>query len=308
MAGYSPGSRVYPRVCGGTRLRCMRVKGYNGLSPRMRGNPCQQRHAIRNGRSIPAYAGEPPPVRWDVTDRKVYPRVCGGTLRWVWSHYRTWGLSPRMRGNRDAYLREYSEYGSIPAYAGEPCHVWHRRRVCQVYPRVCGGTCLPRALPGRAYGLSPRMRGNPMHRRGAAVRHGSIPAYAGEPSRRRAAHPAAAVYPRVCGGTTDSNHDRYRRTGLSPRMRGNRTRERYWMACIGSIPAYAGEPGRPSPRRMDTRVYPRVCGGTIPLVGWGVFLLGLSPRMRGNLRRRRPGRLGVWSIPAYAGEPPRLSR
>ena len=52
-------SEVYPRVCGGTRLRLNRSQRRNGLSPRVRGEPI----------AIMA----PSPIL------KVYPRVCGGT-------------------------------------------------------------------------------------------------------------------------------------------------------------------------------------------------------------------------------------
>ena len=49
--------------------------------------------------SIPACAGEPCEARTPVAGQLVYPRVCGGTLRW---HRRVMpgnGLSPRVRGN-----------------------------------------------------------------------------------------------------------------------------------------------------------------------------------------------------------------
>ena len=45
-------------------------------------------------------------------------------------------------------------------------------------------------------------------------------------------------------------------------MRGNLRRIGVEMMVDGSIPAYAGEPGRrPAPLDGDA-VYPRVCGGT----------------------------------------------
>ncbi len=51
---------------------------------------------------------------------------------------------------------------------------------------------------------------------------GSIPACAGEPSRRSPAARARQVYPRVCGGTHDGSQVNLFVWGLSPRMRGNR--------------------------------------------------------------------------------------
>ena len=71
---------VYPRVCGGTVTTAATGNREKGLSPRVRGNQrprcCRRCYA----RSIPACAGEPrPPSMW-VDARRVYPRVCGGTI------------------------------------------------------------------------------------------------------------------------------------------------------------------------------------------------------------------------------------
>ena len=111
------------------------------------------------------------------------------------------------------------------------------------------------------------------------------------------------VYPRVCGGTGNQRAGSYGVSGLSPRVRGNPLV--YWTPArtTRSIPACAGEPpGRQNHRPLHG-VYPRVCGGT-RLSTWTLpDRVGLSPRVRGNLRRPdRPGRQ-LRSIPACAGEP-----
>ena len=78
----SPGSiKVYPRVCGGTHGVAADCLLAHGLSPRVRGNPCQTRISKRCVGSIPACAGEPPAVHSGQAHRRVYPRVCGGTYR-----------------------------------------------------------------------------------------------------------------------------------------------------------------------------------------------------------------------------------
>ena len=72
---------------------------------------------------------------------------------------------------------------------------------------------------------------------------------------------------------------------------------------VGSIPARAGKPEYPTPKADEEWVYPRACGGTgnnrLP-VAQGQ---GLSPRVRGNQARPKPGALSSGSIPARAGEP-----
>ncbi len=53
---------VYPRVCGGTRLIRIPDLHRGGLSPRVRGNHRRPILKLTRQRSIPACAGEPPPV------------------------------------------------------------------------------------------------------------------------------------------------------------------------------------------------------------------------------------------------------
>ena len=116
----SSGSRVYPRVCGGTAAPTRTPGSKWGLSPRVRGNLLRSMAGLMIGRSIPACAGEPnrPLVmrQW----RKVYPRVCGGTAAAHSPGSRRWGLSPRVRGNPSARSTRTHWSGSIPACAGEP--------------------------------------------------------------------------------------------------------------------------------------------------------------------------------------------
>ena len=72
--------------------------------------------------------------------------------------------------------------------------------------------------------------------------------------------------------------------GLSPRVRGNRRRVDQAEPSHGSIPARAGEPSEPDRMTRRTGVYPRACGGTVAVNTGGDALVGLSPRVRGNLQ------------------------
>ncbi len=213
------------------------------------------------------------------------------------------GLSPRVRGNRSLVPCARLQDGSIPACAGEPTAASRAPRRIRVYPRVCGGTIVVVVSGERRPGLSPRVRGNliPMPR--LRDLFGSIPACAGEPSRRSSRGPRSRVYPRVCGGTATSRDSRRRRSGLSPRVRGNRRSPPEADLAFGSIPACAGEPPRPPTPSSRNGVYPRVCGGTISASSSATRSTGLSPRVRGNRGAVvRPGR-SRGSIPACAGEP-----
>ena len=238
------GVGVYPRVCGGTAARRRYAVWKTGLSPRMRGNRAYLTAVgVENG-SIPAYAGEPPGLRRRQIPAGVYPRVCGGTFqRRRWGRWGR-GLSPRMRGNLMARQGSSTSRRSIPAYAGEPAGARHRCHRAGVYPRVCGGTVGANRCKGCRRGLSPRMRGNHLHRRNQRRHTGSIPAYAGEPRRTGGWDGLCLVYPRVCGGTAGKCQSATTLRGLSPRMRGNLARIQQPVSQLGSIPAYAGEPPR----------------------------------------------------------------
>ena len=300
----------------------------SGLSPRVRGNPPVRLSARLSGRSIPACAGEPR-IGYTADEAwEVYPRVCGGTSPALDAgtgrrglsprvrgnqaqaeiESRVRGLSPRVRGNRPGVPQRGGWPGSIPACAGEPAWCSATGRVARVYPRVCGGTAQGAEPPRPPAGLSPRVRGNRHALAPFALVGGSIPACAGEPGTRVDDLGYSRVYPRVCGGTRDRSRGCPNRTGLSPRVRGNRVPRAAEPDSARSIPACAGEPSGVRERCCVDRVYPRVCGGTTETETSPRCVRGLSPRVRGNRRGRGRGAGREGSIPACAGEPRSASR
>ena len=152
------------------------------------------------------------------------------------------------------------------------------------------------------------MRGNRDREAWQSASARSIPAYAGEPNRRRPGPGNSTVYPRVCGGTLPPPLAARFEIGLSPRMRGNQPHRINLPPRLRSIPAYAGEPRLHKSIARCYRVYPRVCGGTGTPGGDAPTVNGLSPRMRGNRERHQRTRRRVRSIPAYAGEPSRSAK
>ena len=255
---------------------------FSGLSPRGRGNRVTYIAPPALLGSIPAWAGEP--LRSPATCRgyEVYPRVGGGTDCIAKANEIFGGLSPRGRGNRGLRPGRGLAGGSIPAWAGEPPSSNRPSSASTVYPRVGGGTRTSHRGDFKYPGLSPRGRGNPVQPAGGVSTLGSIPAWAGEPPLAYSSTHAARVYPRVGGGTLMDVFAGPWNRGLSPRGRGNRLRLGCERAGMGSIPAWAGEPcWRRSPC-SDSRVYPRVGGGTISSVAPLPRASGLSPRGRGN--------------------------
>ncbi len=192
-----------------------------GLSPRLRGNPCQFHLVGELAGSIPAPAGEPTSLTLLGAGPTVYPRACGGTSSC--SRCSPWmrGLSPRLRGNHALQVLVESLERSIPAPAGEPTTRRIRRSPSSVYPRACGGTIHSWSRGGISAGLSPRLRGNLPEDPRALGSVGSIPAPAGEPLDVHPGQCQLGVYPRACGGTFWNQTPDEVSKGLSPRLRGN---------------------------------------------------------------------------------------
>ena len=112
--------RVYPRPCGGATCGIFLARNRGGLSPPVRGSLPPLLVAVVPRRSIPARAGEP---RWDSrnrSNRRVYPRPCGGASSSGSSPPEPSGLSPPVRGSRKGPLSPVRGRWSIPARAGEP--------------------------------------------------------------------------------------------------------------------------------------------------------------------------------------------
>ena len=257
-------ARVYPRVCGGTDPKGDPSGSLGGLSPRVRGNPSPTPSQPLLRRSIPACAGEPRRQTSVPGAYQVYPRVCGGTGAGLATDRQRAGLSPRVRGNRVYVKMDIGGVRSIPACAGEPGLDGLLGGLRRVYPRVCGGTRRRRPRQRTGDGLSPRVRGNRSHCQTSGRSRRSIPACAGEPGQAPPGLRVRGVYPRVCGGTVAALYRRPGVQGLSPRVRGNRGKQKIAQYLCGSIPACAGEPPLWRLRHWRTKVYPRVCGGTPP--------------------------------------------
>ena len=159
-----------------------------------------------------------------------------------------------------------------------------------------------------ATGLSPPTRGIPKAGQGWRVSIRSIPAYAGDPLGSEYNLSPFAVYPRLRGGSDAASSSTRRIGGLSPPTRGILPDQIQTNPHFGSIPAYAGDPSSGLSLSLPTSVYPRLRGGSSHFQRHARIHIGLSPPTRGIQKRARHPLAYIRSIPAYAGDPSRMSR
>ena len=196
------------------------------------------------------------------------------------------GLSPHVRGNRRDDSGGPAGRGSIPACTGKPAAPGGGQHVREVYPRMYGETGAAATIGSGGGGLSPHVRGNQGQPLAVATGRGSIPACTGKPPGGRTPTHRRWVYPRMYGETCSPLLRRRCRRGLSPHVRGNRRMPPAVGPRMRSIPACTGKPSRGSSPPSRATVYPRMYGETPGAAVGAVCTEGLSPHVRGNLRRK----------------------
>ena len=157
--------QVYPRPCGGAFQSRKLVTCGLGLSPPVRGSRAPDDPGSGCERSIPARAGEPKRPEYGDSNRKVYPRPCGGASMIPVMASSNAGLSPPVRGSHSKMMGQPKRIWSIPARAGEPSPPTMAGISTAVYPRPCGGASCAVTLVLAAAGLSPPVRGSRPTRR-----------------------------------------------------------------------------------------------------------------------------------------------
>ena len=190
----------HPRACGANS----RSKNLNprrlGSSPRMRGKRRFSRSTRRDGRIIPAHAGQTvcgacstsvatdhpracgangkiSSKQWFAPD---HPRACGANLPPMPAIPIAAGSSPRMRGKLTLRRRHDHCERIIPAHAGQTDLDKFYGDVNADHPRACGANPCRPPIRWMNTGSSPRMRGKLGHRHRRYGRARIIPAHAGQ--------------------------------------------------------------------------------------------------------------------------------
>ena len=250
---------------------------------------------------IPAYAGNTVGAGDCCGEPGDHPRVCG-EHKWLSAVPSALaGSSPRMRGTHPDGTADHLRRGIIPAYAGNTKRANPFSNKVRDHPRVCGEHTLQEVIDWCEQGSSPRMRGTrELHGR-RTVRHGIIPAYAGNTLAPDLRVRVIGDHPRVCGEHQSERIRLHVGQGSSPRMRGTRRTVLLGTRVSGIIPAYAGNTWSNAPDTWSSADHPRVCGEHGMADIGDAFNSGSSPRMRGTLDGKTYSCKKYGIIPAYAG-------
>ena len=184
-ATWTPGGRVHPRERGESWGALESGGQISGPSPRARGIHRREHQPRPGPGSIPASAGNPAAAESRGVGETVHPRERGesGNDRGRGAGLR--GPSPRARGIPLSAQWVGMQVRSIPASAGNPRATAGSSTRPRVHPRERGESDVREQVVQGPGGPSPRARG--IHRRERQPRPnpGSIPASAGNPTRRR---------------------------------------------------------------------------------------------------------------------------
>ncbi len=233
-----------------------------GSSPRARGTGAARSRHRRQGRFIPACAGNSLTYQTCRQPRAVHPRVRGEQLADTSGTLNTTGSSPRARGTVRISQNKVMPLRFIPACAGNRASEPPIQRPIAVHPRVRGEQRVPAGV------IVPALR--------------FIPACAGNRHGRRDNQRQAAVHPRVRGEQLEDGAHGREAVGSSPRARGT-ARIIPRLRAIGRfIPACAGNSWAHRDRTLQTAVHPRVRGEQSSLVLMLRTSDGSSPRARGT--------------------------
>ena len=212
--------RDHPRACGEHVDGASHDVGAEGSSPRMRGTPFPHLRFVVPVGIIPAHAGNTSRPCMMPSLVQDHPRACGEHPYHALACSLRRGSSPRMRGTR-GHVRSNGEVGGIiPAHAGNTQSGHARGRSDGDHPRACGEHEHMTNEANGFRGSSPRMRGTLFRNRDDAIRHGIIPAHAGNTTFVALSAPTGRDHPRACGEHALAMTAFWALSGSSPRMRG----------------------------------------------------------------------------------------
>ena len=231
-----------------------------GSSPRVRGTHQLDQGARHRAGIIPACAGNTRHAAIAVAKNGDHPRVCGEHSDANAARSFSSGSSPRVRGTPPLAAGKYHRPGIIPACAGNTAELLEELLNDGDHPRVCGEHPPQCRKPDDRPGSSPRVRGTLPVVAEHLLRHGIIPACAGNTDFAALLVLPSRDHPRVCGEHLIPHLATSFGVGSSPRVRGTPEAFDAFMPYGGIIPACAGNTVCGEFSSAAWGDHPRVCG------------------------------------------------
>ena len=235
-------------------------------------------------------------------DQPAHPRAGGENWRYINTHSRSAGSSPRWRGKPPHGGELGGGEGLIPALAGKTQQAAPCPRTARAHPRAGGENPQLGFGTNVTEGSSPRWRGKPLPKPSPKPTPGLIPALAGKTC-IGVGHPSyLRAHPRAGGENNRRVRARLSVEGSSPRWRGKHCPAAAFHFVRGLIPALAGKTTPERRNTLEHRAHPRAGGenlnGDLEKLGGS----GSSPRWRGKPNLLTSPRGAPRLIPALAGK------
>ncbi len=274
-------SRLIPAGAGpGARMRLPLITMF-GSSPRVRGQAATPSDHAARTRLIPAGAGPGTTAAASAPCPAAHPRGCGARLFQVERFDDLTGSPPRVRGQAPCPIPQPDRARLIPAGAGPGWSLCVCGSVVSAHPRGCGARLVSEFDRQRAYGSSPRVRGQGQCENSFFPSWRLIPAGAGP-----GMYGLAMIF---------------WMTGSSPRVRGQVAPSLFAKTSIRLIPAGAGPGFTPCSISLSNAAHPRGCGARFNTTILPMIVNGSSPRVRGQVDAAVAHADGARLIPAGAG-------
>ena len=145
-------------------------------------------------------------------------------------------------------------------------------------------------------GSSPQVRGRWFDCVATGEKFGLIPAGAGQIGNYMTMHPKPRAHPRRCGADIGGYLLQQHEDGSSPQVRGRWGRILCLLACVGLIPAGAGQMGWPALPGWVQRAHPRRCGADFREAADAERDKGSSPQVRGRCYLSRGDERRFWVL------------
>ena len=272
----------HPRLCGEKLYSQLKLLGWNGSPPPMRGKVRSGVCTWKHGGITPAYAGKSRKLKYFSVGIWDHPRLCGEKTPFCSKSPCIAGSPPPMRGKGCYHGGLHFFAGITPAYAGKSDPQTRSSTRTRDHPRLCGEKSLISIMSLPRTGSPPPMRGKGQTFSAHARQVRITPAYAGKSHGRGKGDEKRQDHPRLCGEKQQMQQLGDLSGGSPPPMRGK----------VHSLQAYFS----------IFKDHPRLCGEKFPVTLIHFVFTGSPPPMRGkatsSARRGATQRITL----AYAGK------